>query len=449
MNKNMTIAFYTLGCKVNQYETQALKEDFKKRGYFLVDENEKADIYVVNTCTVTNLADRKSRQYIRRMKRQNPDSIMAVIGCYAQVNPGEATSIEGVDLVVGNNEKRFLPEYIEDFIVQRNKEGVNENPFVQILQRDDLSSYSEWGAITSMESRTRAYIKIQDGCDRFCSYCIIPYARGPIRSRNSQGIIQEAESLLSKGFKELILTGINTALYGMEKDRSTDGIESIVEKINSLPGEFRIRLGSLEPNVIDVGLAECLLAYDKLCHHMHLSLQSGSDKVLKEMNRNYNREKFLALAQILRKEDKAYGITTDVIVGFPGESDEDFLDSIDLVEQVGFVKTHVFPYSKRQGTRAAEMKEQIDGITMRERAARLANAAKESAHKFLESSLGQVRQVLFEEYEKDVGMLTGYSDNYIKVYLKTPVEMGTSMVNTFQEVEFTDIYRDGICSCRR
>lgn len=447
MDRNMRIAFYTLGCKVNQYETQALKEAFKKRGFTIVDEQDESDIYVVNTCTVTNLADRKSRQYIRRMKRRNPESIVAVIGCYAQVNPAEATAIEGVNLVIGNNEKKFLPEYIGKLLENRKNNALLNDPLVQILERDELGQYPEWGTVTSMESRTRAYVKIQDGCDKFCSYCIIPYARGPIRSRNSKEIVREAESLLKKGFKELILTGINTALYGMEKSGKTEGIESIVKEINQLPGDFRIRLGSLEPNVVDAALAERLLEYDKLCHHMHLSLQSGSDKILKAMNRSYNRDIYLDIVNALRKTDSSYGISTDVIVGFPGESDEDFKDSAGLVKQVGFVKTHVFPYSKRQGTKAAEMKGQIDGRIKKERSLKLADVARESAHAFLKTTIGEVRQVLFEEYEGKTGMVAGYSDNYVKVYFKTTKEKGHSMVNTLQKVEFTGIYGDGV-SCR-
>ena len=526
----MKVAFYTLGCKVNQYETQALKEDFARRGFSIGDELGEADIYVINTCTVTNLADRKSRQYIRKMKKQNPESIIAVIGCYAQVSPHEAAAIAGVDLVLGNNEKTSLPEYVETLlsgrhqqshegghkdnhednhegrcenshdvshenshgsihecnhegshvgnhvnIYERNCEDSHENghedgyedshedsqgdrlkgnqtksPFVRILKREDLSEYEESGMITSMESRTRAYIKIQDGCDQFCSYCIIPYARGPIRSRPAREIIKEAESLIEKGFKELILTGINTALYGREAGFSEDcdevyGIEVIVKLINDLPGDFRIRLGSLEPTVIDASLAERLLKYPRLCHHMHLSLQSGSDRILKAMNRHYDREEYLDIVKALRKADPHYGLTTDVIAGFPGETEEDFSQSKDLIGQVGFVKTHVFPYSKRQGTKAAGMADQIDGTTKKARSSALAGIAEESAKNFLKGTMGTVRKVLFEEYEPARGLISGYSGNFVRVYCEVGDESrAESLINTLQNIKFTELYLDGV-----
>lgn len=451
----MKIAFYTLGCKVNQYETQALKESFLKRGYEIAEEQGEADIYVVNTCTVTGLADRKSRQYIRRMKKQNPESIVAVIGCYAQVNPEEAAAIVGVDLVVGNNEKKALPEYIDELIQKKQMESA-DGASVHILPREELVEYEENGIITSMESRTRAYIKIQDGCNQFCSYCIIPYARGPIRSRACQDAVNEAKNLIKKGFKELVLTGINTALYGRDKDFSIDkeyeanlkdiyGIEIIVKLINDLPGDFRIRLSSLEPTVIDPLLAKRLLKYDKLCHHLHLSLQSGSDRILKAMNRHYNRTEYLEIVRILREADPHFGLTTDLIVGFPGESTEDFRDSIDMVHRVGFLKSHVFPYSKRQGTKAADLKEQVDPQMKKARSAELIYESEVSAQRFLKGTLGASRRVLFEEYDHELGMISGFSDNYIKVYCPVADErQGHELLNTLRDVTFTEVYQDGV-----
>ncbi|HZK02537.1 MAG TPA: tRNA (N(6)-L-threonylcarbamoyladenosine(37)-C(2))-methylthiotransferase MtaB [Anaerovoracaceae bacterium] len=449
IDNNLKIAFYTLGCKVNQYETQALKETFKNRGFMIVDEHKDADIYVVNTCTVTNLADRKSRQYIRRMKKQNPESIIAVIGCYAQVSPDEASAIEGVDIVVGNNEKNSLPDYVDGLLNERILGKREEKPIVHILSREELTYYEGGSAITTMESRTRAYIKIQDGCDQFCSYCIIPYARGPVRSRPSKEIIMEAESLLKKGFKELVLTGINTALYGAENRRNAKtgiyDIESIVKCLNDLPGDFRIRLGSLEPTVVDVNLAVELLKYEKLCHHMHLSLQSGSDSILRSMNRHYDRSGYLKIVDALRKEDKFYGISTDVIVGFPGEKDDDFKDSIDLVRQVRFVKTHVFPYSKRKGTKAATMDDHLDNQTKKKRSAKLTQVAEESALSFLKSTIESVRKVLFEEYEESTGLVSGYSDNFIKVYYQVSNrKTAEEMINTLVPIRFKKLYLDGI-----
>lgn len=411
----MKIAFYTLGCKVNQYETQALKEQFSGLGWDIVGEEDQADVYVVNTCTVTNLADRKSRQYIRRMKRQNPASITAVIGCYVQANPEEAQSLQGVDLVVGTNEKTRLPEYVLDVIEQK-------RPSVHIRSYEDLSDYEEAGAITSMETRTRAYIKVQEGCNQFCSYCIIPYARGGIRSRSKEEIVKEAESLVARGFKELVLTGINTALYGMDRGKPASdqiyGIEVIVDLINQIPGDFRIRLGSLEPTVINADYVQRLLKYNKLCPHMHLSLQSGSDRILREMNRHYDREGYRAIVKILREADPCYGLTTDIIVGFPGETEADLDDTMDMIREIGFQKVHIFPYSRRQGTRAADMNDQISQTEKKLRCVRLNEVALHTSRKMLEANTGAVRNVLFEEYNPNTGYINGYSDNYIKVYCK-------------------------------
>ena len=409
----MKIAFHTLGCKVNQYETQALKEKFQQRGYEIVGEDDFADIYVINTCTVTGLSDRKSRQYIRRVKKINPDSITAVIGCYVQVSPEEAKAIDGVNIVAGTNEKNRLPEYIEEYARSKGVE-------CHIKEWDELTEYEETGIITSMDSRTRAFIKVQEGCNKFCSYCVIPYARGTVRSRAKEDIIREAESLIGKGFKELVLTGINTALYGLEKtDCESDqvyGIEVIVKELNELPGEFRIRIGSLEPNVINVDYAGRLLKYERLCPHLHLSLQSGSDRILKEMNRSYGNEEYLELIRMLKAHDPGFGITTDIIVGFPGETEEDFQESCRMIEKAGFCKVHVFKYSKRSGTKAADMKGHIAPEVKARRSEELIRVADAAAKKFFARNLGSVRRVLLEQYDPKTGLLEGLSDNYIKVY---------------------------------
>ncbi len=418
----MKIAFHTLGCKVNQYETQALKEKFINKGYEIVNEDEYSDIYVINTCTVTGLADRKSRQFIRRVKKINPDSITAVIGCYAQVSPEEAKTIEGVNIVVGTNEKNNLVDYIENY-VNMNSDNID----CHINRLEQLTEYEETGIITSMDSRSRAYIKVQEGCNRFCSYCIIPFARGTVRSREKDEIIKEAQSLIGQGFKEIVLTGINTALYGTDNMkinglmRNSDGIygiEVIVNLINSLTGDFRIRLGSLEPNVIHKEYAKRLLEYEKLCPHMHLSLQSGSDRILSAMNRSYNREEYMQLVNILRDHDSGYGITTDIIVGFPGETEKDFEESCRLVEKAGFCKAHVFKYSKREGTKAANMSNHIAPEVKKRRSDKLIQIAEKTANKFFLSQLGTVRKVLFEKYDERTGLLDGLSDNYIKVFSK-------------------------------
>lgn len=445
----MKIAFHTLGCKVNQYETQALKEKFLQRGYEIVREDEFADVYVINTCTVTGLSDRKSRQFIRRVKKINPDSITAVIGCYAQVSPDEAKGIEGVNIVAGTNEKNRLPDYIEEYAKTM---GVD----CHIKEWDQLTEYEETGIITSMDSRTRAFIKVQEGCNKFCSYCIIPYARGTVRSRAKSDIVKEAESLILQGFKELVLTGINTALYGMEQRRSdkvTDksdktedngdevyGIEVVIKALNELPGDFRIRLGSLEPNVIDAEYAGKLLKYERLCPHLHLSLQSGSDRILREMNRSYTRNEYSELVAMLRKYDPGYGITTDIIAGFPGETEEEFHDSCKMVEESDFCKVHVFKYSKREGTKAAEMKGHISPEVKARRSEELIRISETAAKRFFSRNLGTVRKVLLEQYDSETGMLSGLSDNYIKVYCKGE----ESRCNTFADAELTSLYRDGV-----
>ena len=435
----MRVAFHTLGCKVNQYETEAMRQQFVKAGFESVGEEDFADVYIINTCTVTNLADRKSRQYIRRMKKGNPDAIIAVTGCYAQVKPEELSALPEVDIVAGTGEKNNILDYVQEFFEAR-------EPQSHIKTYDELCEYQDRGIITSMESRTRAYIKIQEGCDRFCAYCLIPFARGKVRSRNPQEVVDEARALIEKGFKELILTGINTALYGTEegfRDKypdwaAVDGIESIIKAINDLPGEFRIRLSSLEPAVINAEYVERLMKYDRLCHHLHLSCQSGADHVLKLMNRPYTRSEYLDIVKVLRKCDPLYGITTDLIVGFPGETDEDFADSLDLVEKSEFCKVHAFRFSKREGTAAALMKEQVASEVKNSRVTNLIEKGDNVSEAFFNKCAGDNRIVLFEEWDGDY--ITGYTDNYIKVYAKG----SEADLNCFREVKLLEIYKDGM-----
>ncbi|MCQ2551432.1 MAG: tRNA (N(6)-L-threonylcarbamoyladenosine(37)-C(2))-methylthiotransferase MtaB [Clostridia bacterium] len=408
----MKVAFHTLGCKVNQYETQAMIEQFLARGHELVSEDEFSDWYVINTCSVTNLADRKSRQYIRRMKKVNPDAMIAVTGCYAQISGQEIYDLPEVDIVIGMNEKHLIIDYLE-----------KGEKAIHILPYEKLNRYVETGKVVSMESRTRAYVKVQEGCNRFCSYCIIPYARGPVRSRKVEDVVGEARGLIESGFKEIILTGINTALYGEE------GIETLIKEISNIPGDFRIRLSSLEPTVVNADYVKRLLKYPKLCHHLHLSLQSGSDEVLSRMNRRYTRDEYLKIVKVLKDFDPCYGITTDIIVGFPGESEEDFLDSLDMVNKVEFCKVHAFQYSKRPGTKAAQFRDQIPSPVKKERSERLISLGDRP---FLEKNIGTVRRVLFEEDN------AGYTDNYIKVY----VDEGP--MGEFADVMLDEIYEDGL-----
>lgn len=435
----MKVAFHTLGCKVNQYETEAMREQFKAEGFESVDENDFADVYVINTCTVTNLADRKSRQYIRRMKKGNPEAVIAVTGCYAQIKPEELAELPEVDIVAGTGEKNNIIQYVKSFMEEKQQQ-------THIKTYDELCEYQDRGIITSMESRTRAYIKIQEGCDRFCAYCLIPFARGKVRSRDPEEVVAEAKALVAKGFKEIILTGINTALYGIEDGfaekyplwAKEDGIESIIKAICQIPGEFRVRLSSLEPAVINAEYVERLMKYDKLCHHLHLSAQSGSDHVLKLMNRPYGQKEYLDIVEVLRKCDPLYGISTDIIVGFPQETDEDFEDSMNLIEKAEFCKVHAFRYSKREGTAAAAMKGQVLSQVKNTRVTALMEAGERASDHFFEKCKGTVRTVLFEEWDGEY--ITGYTDNYIKVYAKG----SDDDLNCFREVKLLEIYKDGM-----
>lgn len=438
----LKVAFHTLGCKVNQYETEAMKEQFRAAGCTVVGEEDTADVYVINTCTVTNLADRKSRQYIRRMKKKCPEAVIAVTGCYAQVKPEEVSALEEADIVAGTGEKNNILSYVQQFMEERQRQ-------THIKSYDELTGYDDKGVITSMESRTRAYIKIQEGCDRFCSYCLIPFARGHVRSRNPEEITEEAETLIRQGFKEIILTGINTALYGAEGNFSYPlkpdeeaagmrGIEIIIKRINDLEGDFRIRLSSLEPTVINAAYVRELMKYDKLCHHLHLSVQSGSNHVLKLMNRRYDRSEYLEIVKVLREFDSLYGITTDIICGFPGETEEDFEDSLDIIERVKFCKVHAFRYSKRRGTAAALMEGQVSGEVKKRRSDRLIEAGEKAAAEFMESCRNSVRPVLFEEICGT--LVAGYSDNYIKVY----AEGGEDDLNRIRNVKLSEKYKDGM-----
>ena len=425
----MKVAFHTLGCKVNQYETQAIREEFEKNGFVTVEENEFADVYVINTCTVTNLADRKSRQYIRRMKRLNPDSIMVATGCYVQMSKEELIDVGEIDLLIGNNLKSKIYEMTMDKLKEKDINKVNVLPY------DELKDYEDLGMVNSIEGRTRAYIKIQEGCNRFCSYCIIPYSRGKVRSRQLDEIKKEAEILINKGYKEIVLTGINTALYGRDIDLS---IEDAIRAVCSIDGDFRVRLSSLEPTVVTKENINSLLKYDKLCHHLHLSLQSGSNSVLKNMNRKYTREEYTDIVKMLRSFDETYNITTDIIVGFPGETEEDFNYSLEIIEKAVFGKVHGFKFSKRKGTKAALMNDVIDGKIKNDRIDRLLKLGEEKSEDFRRLNRDKITTVLFEEKTKE-GLMAGFTDNYIKVY----TDYNEELVGKFVRVKLVDIYLDG------
>lgn len=428
----MRVAFHTLGCKVNQYETEAMKNQFEEKNHTIVDEHEVADVYVINTCSVTSLADRKSRQYIRKMKKLSPDAVVAVTGCYAQVNTEEVAAVEGVNLVIGTNEKPHLVDYVTDYVKQH-RDDIDKT---HVLKYEDLNDFVDWGTVISSESRTRAYVKIQEGCNRFCTYCIIPYARGPVRSRPADDIINECKTLVENGYKEIILTGINTALC--------DNLDEIFDRLEEMEGEFRVRLSSLEPTVINAEYVKKLFKYKRLCHHLHLSLQAGSDHILSEMNRRYNRQEYVDIVNTLYSFDENYGITTDIIVGFPGETDEDFQDTLDMVEKCDFCKVHAFKYSRRTGTKAADMPDQIMPTVKKQRSRELMEFAEKVSVKFFEKNLGTVRQVLFEEYDQKARGVAGYTDNYIRSYLPCSEEEASEYVNRILDVSIDEVFNDGV-----
>ena len=434
----MKIAFHTLGCKVNQYETEALKEAFVLRGEIIVGEDEIADVYIVNTCTVTNIADRKSRQYIRRMKGLNPNAFVVVTGCYAQVEPDEVAGLPEVDLVVGNGRKAEIVELVYQGIAGR----LTDSQFV--LPRNEMTNYEDMGLVVSSETgMTRAYIKIQEGCDRFCAYCLIPYARGPVRSRPLDEIIEEATMLLDAGYKELVLTGINTALYGTEPDFPYD-LCDVLDNLNAIDRDFRIRLSSLEPTVVDAEDVSKIIKYDKLCHHLHLSVQSGSSNVLKLMNRRYNQKEYLDIVKAIRDFDPLYGLTTDIIVGFSGETDSDFAESLRVVEESAFGKVHIFRYSPRKGTLGEKLPNPVSGTIKTERAAKLEEVATQTAQRFFEQNLGTQHRVLVEERIKlnNKEYYTGYTGNYIKTYIPA-TDLSDDIIGQFANVTLTELFQDG------
>jgi threonylcarbamoyladenosine tRNA methylthiotransferase MtaB len=431
----MKIAFHTLGCKVNQYETQILKEKFINKGYSLSEEGETSDVYVINTCTVTALSNKKSKQFIRKALRGNENAVIVVTGCFAQINPEEAMGIDGVSIVCGTNEKNNIVEYVENFLIDKKK-------ISKIKNYDELNYYEETGIIHDMDSRTRAFVKIQEGCNCFCSYCIIPFARGPVRSRELSDILTEVKTLVDSGYKEVVLTGINTALYGFETGELK--LSELVKEVNDIEGDFRIRIGSLEPNVIGIAHLNNLLKYNKLCHHMHLSLQSGSDNILKAMNRNYDESTFKALIKSLREFDDLYSITTDIIVGFPGETETDFKDSMSIVRDSQFGKVHVFKYSKREMTKASTMENQIPSSIKTLRSNALLELADITSKEFLEKNIGSTTNVLIEEINVEKNQIIGYSDNYIRVYIDAnDFDLNKSM-NEFKKVYLIEKYMDGL-----
>lgn len=416
------IASYALGCKVNQYESEAIAELFAEKGYEVVSVEDAADIYVINTCTVTNFGDKKSRQLIRKVKRQNPQAVVAVVGCYAQTAPEELKAVEGVNLVIGTKDKGKIVELVETY-----KENQGVCSYVTDIMHERVFEPLE---IKKLANRTRAYLKIQDGCSQFCSYCIIPYARGPIRSRNPEEVLAEVHRLADNGFQEVVLAGIHVASYG--KDLKTTSLLDIIRKVHEVEGIKRIRFSSIEPNVVTEEFAKAMAQLPKVCDHFHLSLQSGCDRTLKEMNRKYDTQKYRQAVALLRKYLPDVAITTDIIVGFPGEEEGDFEESAAFAREIGFSKIHVFPYSPKRGTPAAERKDQLPNSVKQERSHKLIAIGEELAANFLEAHKGKEMPVLFERAVAE-GVYEGHTTNYLKVHAKSEKDLS----NTIASVRIT------------
>lgn len=406
------VAFLTLGCKVNQYETNAMSQKLQEAGYVVIDNDlEKVDIFIVNTCTVTNISDRKSRQALRKVKEHNPNAIIVATGCYAQIAKDVLVKMPEVDLILGNDEKREIVKYIEEY--KKSKEKILE---VKDIFED--KKFSEFGATTYTE-KTRAAIKIQDGCDRFCTYCIIPYARGRVRSRKPEEVVREVKQIAKKGIKEIVITGIHIASYG--KDFKTKyKLIDLLEEINQINGIERIRLGSIEPTLITDEFVSRLVKFEKICPHFHLSLQSGCNQTLQRMNRKYSIEEFTQVVNRLRNAYKDVTLTTDIIVGFPGETEQEFDETYKFLEKIKFYKMHVFPYSARKGTKAAVMSNQIDGNKKEERSKKLIELSNKNQKEYHDTYIGKKVDVLIEEDNK------GHTANYILVKIKNKEDIKNS-----------------------
>ena len=401
-----TVALITLGCKVNQYETNAMSQKLIENGYKVVEHTQKADIYIINTCTVTNMSDRKSRQMIRRAKEMNPKAFIIAVGCYVQVSKEEVEKIEEIDLALGNEEKVNIVDYCNKLLEEKDSE--KQSAMEDVMQAKEFSEFGE----TSYTEKTRAVIKVQDGCDRFCSYCIIPYARGRVRSRKPEHIIKEIENIAKQGIKEVVITGIHIASYGKDF-RNGYKLIDLLEEINQIEGIERIRLGSTEPLLITEEFVQRLTKLEKICEHFHLSLQSGCDETLKRMNRRYTIEQFTEIVERLRVAYSNVNLTTDIIVGFPGETEEEFNKTYKFLENIKFYKMHIFKYSQRKGTKAAEMPEQISPEEKEKRSKKLIELSDKNEEEYNKKYIGKTVEVLWEEEKQ--GTYKGHTKNYVLI----------------------------------
>lgn len=415
-------ALHNLGCKVNAYETEAMQHLLEEAGYEIVPFTQKADVYVINTCSVTNMADRKSRQMLHKAKKNNPDSIVVAAGCYVQTSEKEVLNDLSVDIVIGNDRKHDLVRLLEEYSLDSVNDTVDDI-------NDGKHDFEEL-FIDQTKEHTRAFIKVQDGCNQFCSYCIIPYARGRVRSRRFENVIAEVERLAANGFKEVVLTGIHLSSYGVDFEEAT-GLLELIQAVNAVKGIERIRLGSLEPKIVTEHFASELSKLDKICPHFHLSLQSGCDATLKRMNRKYTTKEYERGCELLRKYFVHPAITTDVIVGFPGETEEEFEQTEAYLEHIHFYEMHIFKYSKRKGTRAAVMPDQIDEQIKAARSEKLIALGHDMSKEFRKFYIGKNEEVLFEEKAVigDKEYFVGYTKEYVNVAKKTDENLENQIVS--------------------
>ena len=437
------VALHNLGCKVNAYEMDVMRQMLCEKGYEIVPFDSRADIYLINTCTVTNIADRKSRQMLHRAKKQNPQAIVIAVGCYVQTGKETIEKDDCIDLAIGNNKKKELIPILEEYLRQH-REGRPDKTLHETTISDLRKPvpYEEMKLEHTAE-HTRAYLKIQDGCNQFCSYCIIPFARGRVRSRSEEDIVCEAKGLAEAGYQEIVITGIHISSYGMDfmsrQAVSNDSVDRVyreeallhlIGRLHEIGGLCRIRLGSLEPRIITRGFAEGLKAFPKVCPHFHLSLQSGCDATLKRMNRHYLASEYYDKVQVLREVYKDPAITTDVIVGFPGETEEEFLETKAFLEKIGFYEMHVFKYSKRQGTRAAQMTDQVSDTIKAQRSDVLLDLAQRQSHTYRERFLGKEMEILFEEAITIDGRnyMVGHTGEYLRTAFETEDDLSNRLV---------------------
>jgi threonylcarbamoyladenosine tRNA methylthiotransferase MtaB len=431
------VAFYTLGCKTNQYDTEAMQEQFVRNGYQVVGFQENSDVYVVNTCTVTNLGDRKSRQMIRKAHRTNPNAVIAVVGCYAQQAAEEVLSIPGVKVAVGTKNRNRIVEYVE--MAEATKSSINVVEDIMKVQEFEDTP------IEAFDGKTRAVLKIQEGCSQFCSYCIIPYARGPIRSRELKSVMEEVQRLADAGFQEVVLTGIHIASYG--KDLKTTDLLELLKSIHKVEGIQRIRLGSIEPTLLSDEFVRTVRELPKVCRHYHISLQSGCDATLKRMNRKYSTAHYREIVERLRREIPETAVTTDIMVGFPGETHDEFSESYDFAETIGFSKIHVFQYSPRAGTPAASFANQVPAECKEQRSRMLIDLGHQLERAFIKQFIGREVAVLFEEEHPDwEGFYEGYSGQYVRVMVKGDSELeGKLLPVLIKEIDEDRLMGQVIC----